>query len=175
MSIRLQGNIWHYNIFNVRAISGIYKYNIVVSFSEKTTFQTIGLVIDVPVYWRPPMAFACPARRVRVGVSILHGHRRRGVIKPCFVVHINIVAFNTGAWSVSPYLYSCGNLYFCKHRTFIIIYGKTLNCINILQRIFQDVYLYTFNYSINIRGMKFLQKFEESDEIISLGINNYYY
>jgi len=36
MSIRLQGNIWRYNIFNVRAISGIYKYNIVVSFSVKT-------------------------------------------------------------------------------------------------------------------------------------------
>lgn len=125
MSIRLQENIWHYNISNVRAISGIYKYNIVVSFSEKATFQTIGMVIDVPVQWRPPMAFACPARRVRVGVSILHGHRRRGVIKPCFVVHINIVAFNTGAWSVWPYLYSCGNLYFFKHHTFIIIYGKT--------------------------------------------------
>jgi len=71
MSIHMRGNIWHYNIFNVRAISGIYKYNIVVSFSVKTTFQTTGLVIDGPVYIL--VAFACPARRVRVGVSILHG------------------------------------------------------------------------------------------------------
>lgn len=130
MSIRLQGNIWRYNISNVRAISGIYKYNIVVSFSVKTTFQTTGLVIDGPVQWRPPVAFACPARRVRVGVSILHGHRRRGVIKPCFVVHINIVAFNTGAWSVSSYLYNRGDLYFCKYRTFTSSFRKkTFNCI----------------------------------------------
>lgn len=116
MSIRLQGNIWRYNIFNVRAISGIYKYNIVVSFSVKTTFQTTGLVIDGPVY---SGGVRVPSETGARGSIDPARHRRRGVIKPCFVVHINIVAFNTGAWSVSSYLYSLGDLYFCKHRLFI--------------------------------------------------------
>uniref|UniRef100_A0A2S2NQH9 Uncharacterized protein n=1 Tax=Schizaphis graminum TaxID=13262 RepID=A0A2S2NQH9_SCHGA len=54
----------------------------------------------------------------------------------------------------SPYLYSCGNLYLCKHRTFIIVYGKMFNCIIYkYTNVFSTMITYSlpiFNYYKNV-------------------------